>query len=120
MTLGILTLVGYCSSPAPSSNKGSQLDQSSKDRMKSMVDLDYSWTKSGLGSVMELDLVIKNKNEFSVKDVEVRCEHYARSGTKIDANDRTIYDVIDAKSTKSYTRFNMGFIHEQGRCPVSS
>ena len=48
-----------------------------------------------------------------MKDIDVRCESNAPSGTAIDSNRRTIYERIEAKKTKRLTNFNMGFIHSQ-------
>ena len=31
---------------------------------------------------------------FAVKDIEIRCDHSGKSGTLIDHNSRTIYDVV--------------------------
>ncbi len=74
---------------------------------------DFSWTKDGFGSVMEVDLTIKSTLPFRVKDIEVKCTHAANSGTAIDSNRRTIYEVIGAGETRTFRGFNMGFIHPQ-------
>jgi hypothetical protein len=55
----------------------------------------------------------KNDNDFDVKDVAVQCDHSANSGTVIDRNTRTIYEVVKAHSTKTVRGFNMGFINSQ-------
>jgi hypothetical protein len=73
----------------------------------------FSWSKEGFGSIMEASFTIKNSLPWAVKDVEIRCEHEAASGTTIDANARTVYDRIEANSTKRINKFNMGIIHSQ-------
>jgi hypothetical protein len=73
----------------------------------------FSWTKEGFGNVMEANFVIRNKLPWPVKDLEVRCDHSAPSGTLIDSNTRTIYERIEANQTKRIYKFNMGFIHSQ-------
>jgi hypothetical protein len=70
------------------------------------------WAKIG-SSIMEATFTFDNRSDFDVKDVEVRCEHAAASGTVIDSNTRTIYETFKAKSQRTIKDFNMGFIHSQ-------
>jgi hypothetical protein len=74
-----------------------------------------SWTKGGFDSVMIANLTIKNPTKYSVKDISVTCTHYAASGTEIDRNTRTIYEMVKAKGQKRIREFNMGFIHSQAQ-----
>ena len=71
----------------------------------------YGWSKDY--SLMKLDATIKNNNEYSVKDIEITCNHSAPSGTKIDSNKRTIYQRIEAGKKLNVNGFDMGFIHSQ-------
>lgn len=83
----------------------------------------FSWTKEAFGNVMELDITLKNELPFAVKDIEIRCEHYAPSGTKIDSNERTIFEILQPGEKRSFQDFNMGFIHSQATstgCGVNS
>ena len=73
----------------------------------------WSWRKEGFGNVMEATFTIKNGSRFDIKDIEIRCEHAGKSGTRIDSNTRTIYDIIKAGETREFKDFNMGFIHSQ-------
>lgn len=84
-----------------------------KTKIAKHLDLKYSWSKSGFGSVMEADFVISNNSDMDVKDLEIQCDHYGKSGTKIDSNNRAIYDQVKAGGKKELKDFNMGFIHEQ-------
>ena len=71
---------------------------------------------------MMIDLTLENTNSFPIKDVEVTCQDYGNSGTLIDRNVRTVYEVVKAKSSKAISNFNMGFIHSQATkssCSVS-
>ena len=72
-----------------------------------------SWKKGGFDSIMLVNLTIENPTEYSVKDVSITCTHYAPSGTEIDSNSRTVYEVVPAKGRKAIREFNMGFIHSQ-------
>jgi hypothetical protein len=80
-----------------------------------------SWTKGGFDSVMIANFTVKNPTKYSVKDISVTCTHYAASGTEIDSNTRTIYEMVKAKDQKRIREFNMGFIHSQTqrtRCQI--
>lgn len=103
------------SSNPPVSHK--QTYQSSQTELKkiigSKVNIDYTWEKGGLGSIMEINFRLNNDSDYSIKDIEIHCDHFAKSGTKIDSNSRTVYDIVKPKSTQSFEKFNMGFIHDQ-------
>lgn len=72
----------------------------------------YQWWKEG-GSLMQGNFVVYNDNDHDIKDVEISCVHFGNSGTEIDRNTRTIYEVIPAGERKGVSGFNMGFIHSQ-------
>jgi hypothetical protein len=75
----------------------------------------FSWSKEGFGNVMLANFTIKNSSAFDLKDIAIRCTHAAPSGTVIDSNERTIYDIVKASSTRSFREFNMGFVHSQAK-----
>jgi len=62
---------------------------------------------------MEADFTIQNPTQYMIKDMEITCTHFAKSGTEIDSNTRTIYDTVPAKGKKVIKNFTMGFIHIQ-------
>jgi hypothetical protein len=70
-----------------------------------------SWKKSGFGMIMVASFDILNYNDFPVKDVEITCAHSANSGSKIDTNVRTVYEIVSGRSYLLVSDFNMGFIH---------
>lgn len=113
--LGGLLLIGIINSPNDVPRKESipTSPKNTKSEIASKLELDFSWRKEGFGSVMEADFKIINNSEEDIKDIEIQCNHYAKSGTKIDSNSRTIYEVIKANSKRSFKNFNMGFIHDQ-------
>ncbi len=94
--------------------------QSPEETALSQIKLDYSWRKGGFDSVMEANFTITNNSQYNVKDVEITCNHFAKSGTKIDSNTRTIYDIVNAHSSKKFPNFNMGFIHSQASSSACS
>jgi hypothetical protein len=76
--------------------------------------LDYKWWKDEFSSsIMTATFTIRNDGPLAVKDVEITCRHTAGSGTEIDSNTRTIYEVVKAHSKRRFPNFNMGFIHSQ-------
>lgn len=77
------------------------------------VKLNYKWSKGGFDNIMMADFTIINPSEYTIKDITITCQHYAKSGTMIDSNTRTIYDIVPAKGKKVFKNFNMGFIHSQ-------
>lgn len=93
-----------------------------KDLLLRSVQLDYTCGKGGFDNVMIANFSIKNPTQYRFKDVQVKCTHFAPSGTAIDSNTRTIYQLVEAKSTKVIPDMNMGFIHSQAstsRCVIT-
>lgn len=66
------------------------------------------WHTDGFGTVMMLDATVKNSGARSVKDVKIKCDSFAKSGTKIDTNTKVVYDIFPAKKTTKVKDFNMG------------
>jgi len=54
-----------------------------------------------------------NKGAADVKNIRVTCTHYGAGGAVINANTRTIYETVKAKSSKTIRGFNMGPVHSQ-------
>jgi hypothetical protein len=73
----------------------------------------WSFTKDALGLTMTASFAIENTSASDIKDVEITCHHFAPSGTEIDSNTRTIYEIIPAGHRLTVNNFNMGFIHSQ-------
>jgi hypothetical protein len=77
------------------------------------TELDFKWNTGESGLIMEADLTITNNNAYPIKDITVKCAHFAKSKTQIDSNSETFYDIIPAYESKSFRDINMGFIHNQ-------
>jgi hypothetical protein len=88
-----------------------KLARSNPEKVLEIVN--FSWSKKGFGNVMEATFTIKNKASINIKDFKIRCEHSAASGSVIDSNTQTIYDIVQANSTRTFRNVNMGFIHTQ-------
>ena len=87
------------------------------------VKLDFSWKKAGFDSIMKADFTVTNNNAFAIKDIEITCTHSANSGTVIDRNNRTIYEIVKANGKRKFPDFDMGFIHSQAAsssCQITS
>ena len=81
---------------------------------KTQVEIvEWNWHTKGFGNIMEASFTIANNSPFAVKDIVIKCEHTAPSGTRIDSNRRTIYEVLKAGEVRSFQNFSMGFIHSQ-------
>lgn len=90
-----------------------RFDNQPKQVAEKGLSLDFSFRKGGFGNIMIADFDIKNDSNISVKDIKVKCEHYASSGTRIDSNSRVIYEVVGASSMKKIKKQNMGLMHSQ-------
>jgi hypothetical protein len=77
------------------------------------LSMDFTWSKGGFETVMLVDFTFRNTGSRPIKDIEVLCRHFAPSGTEIDRNRGTVYEVVPAKGRKRVRDFNMGFIHTQ-------
>ncbi|MEM1113239.1 MAG: zinc ribbon domain-containing protein [Pseudomonadota bacterium] len=85
------------------------------------MELTFTWERS-LDMFMVADLSITNNNAVDVKDLEITCVHFAKSGTQIDRNRREIFEIFPAGQTRSYPDFQMGFMHSQAdksACSIS-
>jgi hypothetical protein len=103
---------GATTTSAPNSNGGAAAADPKQVALRD-VKLDFKWAKGGFGSVMLADFTIDNPTPYTIKDIEVKCVHSAPSGTEIDSNTRTIYEMVKPKSKKVVRGFNMGLINSQ-------
>lgn len=119
----VMGVVGAMSnkSPAPAASAGGSnaaqpapvIRTNPLQDAKANTVLDYTWGKSAGGSLMEANFTISNQGSVDVKDFEITCTHYGPSGTKVDSNTRTIFEVVKTGQTRVFNNFDMGFIHSQ-------
>jgi hypothetical protein len=81
--------------------------------MKNTYIAKWGWYKDDFGDIMMANFTIQDNSDTAIKDIEIRCDHSAPSGTVIDSNTRTIYEIVKAHSKRTFKNFNMGFIHSQ-------
>lgn len=97
----------------PASIIQSPSEESIKKQIQKKMELDFTWRKEGFDNIMNVDLIVKNNSLHDIKDIEIVCNHYSKSGTQIDTNVQKIFEIIRASSSQSFLNFNMGFIHKQ-------
>jgi hypothetical protein len=117
VTVGLISVIGERS--------GSKSDETVKTASSSApapnprrealaaVNLEFTWTKAGFGNIMEANFVVQNKSPYTVKDLEITCVHSGNSGTVIDRNVRTLYELVKPQTTRRFSKVSMGFIHSQ-------
>ncbi|MGE6790892.1 hypothetical protein ACQKFS_02565 [Pseudomonas guineae] len=82
--------------------------------------LEFKGSKDG--GLLYVDFTVINNSPQKIKDIEIECIHNGKSGSRIDSNKRTIYDIVDPRSRKTFKRFSMGIIHSQAtqtRCSIN-
>ncbi len=87
------------------------------------IKLEATWEKSGFGSVLMLDINLKNGSEHTVKDIEITCISIANSGTILGENKKILYEIIPPGDSVQINKVNMGFIDNQTSnesCSVSN
>lgn len=69
--------------------------------------------KAGFGTVLVIDITIRNRSLSNLKDFQIACSNKGASGTEINASTRTLYETVEARSTRTFRRVEMGFIDPQ-------
>jgi hypothetical protein len=69
--------------------------------------------KEGFGNVLVVDITLRNDALSNLKDFQITCDSKGHSGTIIDSNTRMLYEVVDARSTRTFRKVNMGLLHSQ-------
>jgi hypothetical protein len=130
VTLIFLSLAAGSSEPNRSSSSDASVGsvpsppaQSREEIAGQNVELtSFDWKKGGFDSVMLADFTIRNRNDFPVKDITITCVSSGNSGTEIDRQRKTIFDVVKAKKRRTFHGVNMGFIRSEAtrsRCEAT-
>ena len=117
----VVALIGFAVLGSVTGNKGlggsgassASAAANPEDVALAATKLEFTWEKAGFDNIMQGEFKITNGSQYTIKDITIECTHYAKSGTRIDSNKKTIYDTVAAGSTKTFSKFNMGFIHSQ-------
>ena len=78
--------------------------------------------KRSNGNLIEITAVLKNSGSVDVKDVDITCTYMGGSGTVIDKNTKTVYDIVPAGKSINVRGLVMGIVHDQTNsmdCSVS-
>lgn len=122
-----LVLVGvwfWGRSPAPSSQAMVYSpDELARKNPAERIAIDaLKWDRSGFGNVAVASFSIANSNKFSVKDVQVRCKFFAKSGTNIELKDKVVFLTVPAGGRVLVANLNIGFVDQQvdsGQCAAT-
>ena len=104
---------GKNSTTSPGFSDGSSSKPEKTSTELSDLSLDFKPSKSGFGNIATISGRITNSGPTSVKDLRIECVSSAASGTVIDKNNRTLYEVVDPGKPHTFKDFNMGFINSQ-------
>jgi hypothetical protein len=80
-----------------------------------------SWRRGGLGSKALVTFTLRNGNDYAVKDIELFCSFVRRDGSHLTDRTRTIHDVVNMKSRKTFARLHIGFVNinaDRAKCSL--
>jgi hypothetical protein len=83
--------------------------------------LRQSFTRAGLGSKALVTFILRNDNNYSIKDPEILCAFRSRDGHYTTERRRTLNDTVDARSRKAFPGTLIGFVNikaQQAKCSV--
>jgi hypothetical protein len=69
------------------------------------------WRRGGLGSNALVTLTLRNNNAYAVKDIAIACAFARRDGSHLTDRTRTIHDIVNMKSRKTFARLHIGFVN---------
>lgn len=85
-----------------------------EDLAKDKLTLEHKgWYQGGFGSIYMGDFKIHNNSDRNIKDITIECTTKGKSGTELNRVSTTVYESINANSSKRFREVNMGFIDKQ-------
>jgi hypothetical protein len=85
-----------------------------EDLAKDKLTLDHKgWYQGGFGNIYMGDFKVHNNSDRNIKDITIECTTKGKSGTELNKISTTIYENINANSSKRFREVNMGFIDQQ-------
>jgi len=73
----------------------------------------FTWSKAVPEIAIQANLTIESALPFALKEIEVACALFARSGVVIDSRRRTITEIVPAHGRLQVDALNIGPIHPQ-------
>ena len=80
-----------------------------------------SWRRGGLGSNALVTFTLRNGNDYAVKGIEISCAFTRRDGSHLTDRTRTIHDIVNTKSRKTFARMHVGFVNinaDRAKCSL--
>jgi hypothetical protein len=71
------------------------------------------WQRGGFGAVAVATFTVRNENPFPVKDIELVCEFWARSGTRVGRQRVMLYERLPPGGARTVRDMTVGFIDQQ-------
>lgn len=71
----------------------------------------FSWSKDAVA--IEADLTIESALSFPLKEVEVACAQFARSGVEVESSRRTIAEIVPARGRLRVEALEIGEINPE-------
>jgi hypothetical protein len=71
----------------------------------------FSWSKAAVA--IQADLTIESALPFALKEVEVACAQFARSGVEVESNRRTIAEIVPARGRLRVDALDIGEINPE-------
>lgn len=79
------------------------------------------WRRGGLGSNALVTFTLRNTNDYAVRDIAISCAFSRRDGSHLTDRTRTIHDVVNMKSRKTFARIHVGFVNinaDKAKCSL--
>lgn len=79
--------------------------------------------KAASGNVLVIDVTIRNDSLSHLKDFQMVCENKGNSGTTTDTKRRVLYEIVEARTSRTFRDINMGLIDNQAAktdCRIAS
>jgi hypothetical protein len=70
-----------------------------------------SWRRGGLGSNALVTMTLRNDNGYAVKDINIACAFMRPDGSHVTDRSRSINDIVNMKSRKTFARLHVGFVN---------
>jgi hypothetical protein len=71
------------------------------------------WHLDGFGNVLMASFTVRNEGKRNMKDLQIACDMYSNSGTRIGGATATIYEWLNAGKTRTFPAMNLGFVNSQ-------
>ena len=99
------------SEAAPAVQSPSPVEAQATDPLEHLRIARQSFRRGGLGSKALVTFTLRNDNDYAIKDPEILCAFRSGDGGYATERSRTIHDIVNAKSRKTFPQTLMGFVN---------